>query len=72
MPPQKDSLSFSRDKNSEDFKSNWAIGKIKHQLQAKDDFSSKGETNPEDVLNVNDRRVKRAVSTHFNRNFRKR
>jgi len=29
----KDSLSFSRDKNSEDFKSNWAIGKIKHQIQ---------------------------------------
>lgn len=44
-PPQpKDSLSFSRDKNSEDFKSNWAIGKIKHQIKiaANDDFSSKG------------------------------
>lgn len=30
---QKDSLSFSRDKVSEDFKSGWGIGKIRHQIQ---------------------------------------
>ena len=42
----KESLSFSRDKISEDLKS-WGFGKIRHQIYIKDEFSSKGETNPE-------------------------
>ena len=71
--PHKDSLSFSRDHTNEDFKNNWAIGKIKHQLQAqKDDYSSRGDTNPEDVLHYDSKKVRRAVSTHFPKNFRKR